>query len=400
MANNALEAMRREVTQTLKALIREHGPRRSGSKSCNACSESLHAHAQNFADAVSREHFYVHSGAFLGWIRILVVCYLAGVAFMWANLPLIAIGLSAFGILLMIFQFFFYLPVLDPFFRKRDAHNVIATVEPQKEATKHVLITGHHDSARIFNFFIHQPTLYALRVNGSIVFMLLLLLFSLFGLFVSGANDLYLLMRIILSLGVLLVAQMWFFASKKATPGAGDNLASSLLAFGIAKHFKAHPLKNTRISAISFDAEEEGLRGARAYVKKHKKALHQLPTHVINLECLYDEKALSLLTSDINGFVKLDTPLATTLSKHASQNGFNVPLKPLAFLTGGTDAGMFGRINIPATTLFGMKWSNAARDAGYHTMEDTPKRVSKRALDIASKTIVDTIEAYDKQTKK
>ena len=37
----------------------------------------------HFADRVWSEDFAVHPGAFLGWIRLLVLIYIAGLALLW-----------------------------------------------------------------------------------------------------------------------------------------------------------------------------------------------------------------------------------------------------------------------------------------------------------------------------
>ena len=58
---------------------------------------------------------------------------------------------------------------------KRTGRNVLALVEPDQEARGQLIISGHHDSAFVFNFLVHQPSLYPLRVTGGIVTLLVLL---------------------------------------------------------------------------------------------------------------------------------------------------------------------------------------------------------------------------------
>ena len=79
----------------------------------------------------------------------------------------------------------------------------------------------------------------------------------------------------IILVGAPAVIQFYFFKSPKISPGAGDNLIASMVGVKIAQIFgqskiEGHNLlKHTEIIVISSDAEESGLRGARAYVKKH-----------------------------------------------------------------------------------------------------------------------------------
>ncbi len=64
-------------------LIDAIGPRPSGSAASRQAADALQTEAAAFADRVWSEDFTVHPGAFLGWIRLLVLLYIAGVALLW-----------------------------------------------------------------------------------------------------------------------------------------------------------------------------------------------------------------------------------------------------------------------------------------------------------------------------
>jgi Zn-dependent M28 family amino/carboxypeptidase len=176
---------------------------------------------------------------------------------------------------------------------------------------------------------------------------------------------------------------MWFFTSKEGTPGAGDNLIASTMALEIGRYYSENRLKNTRIIIASFDAEEEGLRGARAFAKKHFQLLKEIPTTLLNTDCAYNLDDLFFLTSDINGTVQLDNELADTLVNISKNCGYNSVSKPIAFLTGGTDAGEIAKIGVNSTTLIGMPWSNNSRSSVYHTPNDTLEHVQPEVIDAA-----------------
>ena len=151
-------------------------------------------------------------------------------------------------------------------------------------------------------------------------------------------------------------------------------------------------MENTRIIIASFDAEEEGLRGARAFSKLHEKELKKLPTYLLNTDCAYNLDDLFFLTSDINGTVKLDEDLANTLVDISKENGYKAVSKPIAFLTGGTDAGELAKIGVKSTTLIGMPWSNETRSSVYHTENDTLEHVQKEIIDAAITIFIQFIE--------
>jgi len=373
-----------DVINETDKIIKLFGPRLAGTKACLDTADYLYEDAKKYSDKVFKEDFYINKGAFLGWIKILVLSYVIGFVALIFNYPLVNIVLMVLSVLILILQFILYLPIIDFLFPKRKARNVYGVIEPKGDVKRQIIISGHHDSANIFNFFIHQPKLYALRVTGSILFVVLSLILSTIS-FIIKNNTLIFVSTIIIGLGLLLVLQMWFFKSKKGTPGAGDNLASSQIAFQLGKYFynlkgSKDELKHTRIIFASFDAEEEGLRGARAFVKKHEKMLKDTKTYVLNIECLYNENEMFFLTSDINNTVKLSDKLADDLISIANSKNIKIYKQNIKVLTGGTDAGEFGKKNISATTIMGMPWSNDNRSLAYHTPNDTVDNVSLGAV--------------------
>ncbi|MBN2268655.1 MAG: M28 family peptidase [Acholeplasmataceae bacterium] len=380
MDKDFLKGMQEEVFINTQKIIDDFGPRLAGTDADLKAADRLYDMMSETFDEAHQESFYVHQHAFLGWIRILVSSYLIAIILMWFKLYAVSFSILLIGLFILIIQFFLYLPLLDKLYPKKEAKNVYGIIEPKHEVKKQVIISGHHDSARIFNFFIHQPKLYNARTTGSIVIVILALISSLLLMIFNNQNWLYLGVSISLSILFLWVAQMWFFASKKGTPGAGDNLVAVCNAMAIGKYFKEHPLEHTRLIIASFDAEEEGLRGARDFAKKHFHELKKTPTILLNQDCLYDEAELFLLTSDLNDFVDLDQHLAQEVSETAKHLGIYLPLKPLAFLTGGTDAAELQKIGIPSLSIIGMPWTNSNRNLSYHTPGDILEKVSPEVV--------------------
>lgn len=397
-----------EVIKETELIIDKFGPRVAGTKASLDAADHLYEDAKTYSDHAHTEDFYVHKGAFLGWINVLVIAYLVGLVLFIFNLAWVNVILMLASVLILYFQFIRYLPIIDFLFPKRKARNVYGVIEPSGEVKRQVIVSGHHDSAYIFNFFVHQPQLYSLRVTGSIIFVVLSLVLGILNTvlaIVNPGNWIEIVRWVsvgIIALGAFLVVQMWFFRSSKGTPGAGDNLASTQIAFQLGKYFYGlkgteKELKHTRLIFASFDAEEEGLRGARAFVKKHQQELLDTKTYVLNIECLYDEDALFFLTSDVNNTVKLSEDLASTLIAIGEKHGIKTIKKPIAVLTGGTDSGEFGKIGVEATTIMGMPWTNDNRSQNYHTPNDTVENVSKTAVEHTVNIYHDFIVDIDKK---
>ncbi len=286
--------------------------------------------------------------------------------------------------------------------------NVTATLEPLGEVKQQVIISGHHDSAFVFNFLYHQPKLFNLRINGGIGVLVLTFLVSWVWTvyqWITGITETQLVWRIwtiIMSVAFLLVGQLFFFAANRGTPGAGDNMISTAVVDQVGMMVaedrkKGNGLKHTRVIIASWDAEEAGLRGARAYCKAHGPEMTKTPTYLLNLECLYNVKDFFFMTSDINLTVKLSEEMAAECVKLAADLGYTSHTEPIAFLSGGTDAGEFGKIGIEATTLMGMPWNAAGREIIYHTPNDTVDAIEPKAVEAAIEIAYSYIRLKDGQ---
>ncbi|HRY81576.1 MAG TPA: M28 family peptidase, partial [Spirochaetia bacterium] len=270
----------------------------------------------------------------------------------------------------------------------RTGRNVTAVLEPAGPAKRQLIVSGHHDSARVFNFYIDKPEKYSLRVYGGIGSFAVLWIVSLAVAVLAPGPWVRAAVTISFCLDFLLVAPLWNFAGSEGTPGAGDNLAASAIALELLREFRTRRdagrgLVGTRLLFVSFDAEEAGLRGARAWAKAHAAEIAGLPTWHYNMDCVYKAADARFLTSDINGSVKLSVPLAEACAAAAREAGVPAAVEPIAFLTGGTDAAETAKAGARATTLIAMKWSNEERSGGYHTPKDDLSAVEPAAVELA-----------------
>lgn len=394
------------------SIIDEVGARLTGSPACKAGAGHLAKAATQVCDTVETESFPVHPGAFLGFIHILVVLYALSLPLLllcpWAGLLTTSLGLFV-----LIFEFFLYKEVIDPFYPRVEGLNVVGVLEPRGQVKRQIIVSGHHDSAHVFNFYIDRPELFARRINGGIGTYAGLWLACLgvalaqalgAGPALGPGTGPVLLARaglfILFSLGFLAVLPLWNFASPEGTPGAGDNLAASAAALEIARIFRerrddGRGLESTRILFVSFDSEEAGLRGARVFARRHRAEFAALPCFAYNMDCIYHRDKVSFLSSDLNGSVALDAPLGQLCLEVAAAEGLPARTMPIAFLTGGTDAAELSKEGVRTTSLIAMDWSNSSRGAAYHTPEDKVEAIEPGALESIIRIGVGLIEALE-----
>ncbi|MEA5033401.1 MAG: M28 family peptidase [Sphaerochaeta sp.] len=404
MGNHALEMV--------SDLIERFGSRLTGTPGCTKTAEVLASELSKYCDRVEKEAFSLHPKAFLGWIRILVTLYPVALLFIWLSLPLFSLVLMGAGLLIMVYEFFLYREVIDRWYPKATGLNVFGTVEPEQEVRQTVVFSGHHDSARVFNFYTHKPHLYMLRIGTGLGAFLVLSVVSLLqtvvelftgGLFAAGLPRwAFVLAAIPLTIALPWVIKLWFFASEEGTPGAGDNLISSAMAVQLARYFKhntenGNPLHHTRVVLASFDGEEAGLRGARDFYARHRNDPEVLSakTWNFNVDCPYQAKDLFFLTSDINGSVKLSQEMATKCVGIAQSMGYEAFSQPIAFLTGGTDAAEAAKAGFEAVSLMAMPWDNKERSSVYHTPNDLPQAIDPKAVEETLSIAIRFIEQAD-----
>ena len=356
--------------------------------------------------SVKVEQFDIHPWSFLKYIPGLVVLYFACVALLcfvpslaWVSLAGMALGLFVFyG------QFVRYWHLLDPFFPRKDAYNVYGSIEPSGEVKQQIVVSAHHDAAYVFHLLHKVPKYYALLINGGMLFLVL-------GFLVSLAATVLLLFNLLLPqwiavlllVGGIFVLPLAFFTSGQVVPGAGDNMIAVALAaeiaglFGNFKKTGGNALKHTRLIIASFDAEEAGLRGARAFVKEHREELLNTKTYVLNLDTLYKLKALSFLDKDLNSTVQLSHQLAQDCVDIAKDLGYPAIIGAMSFGGGSTDAAAFGEAGIEATNLAAMSFDLKDYDQGwvYHTPNDVSKHIEPEAVEAALKIIREYILRKD-----
>lgn len=381
------ETAAKEAYRLTGEIIGKYGARLTGSQSCLKAADDLAELARGHADATYTEDFSVHPTAFLGFIRLMLVLYIAAVIAL-PFIPWLSFAFLLAGAIVLVSDFFLYKGLTDLCYPKTTGRNVWATLEPAGQVERQLIVSGHHDSAHVFNFYVDKPELYGRRLYGGMGVYFAFLLGSLFMAIWSPSLAPRLIVTTIFTIGFSLAAPLWRFASKEGTPGAGDNLAASTAAMEILKEFKARKergegLSSTRVIFASFDAEEAGLRGARAWAQAHTELLAKTPSWNYNMDCIYSASDARFLTSDINGSVSLNGKMAQACADIAKTQGVTVAVEPIAFLTGGTDAAELTKKGVRATTLIAMSWSNASRSASYHTPSDTVEAVGLDALELA-----------------
>ena len=390
--------------------IKQTGPRLAGTKASHKAADLLYAEMDKFGDSSFKEQFKVNPDSFLSIMPVMATSYILSSLFLllggfWTYLGVLG---YLFGAIYAILQFVFYEKTFDPWYRSLKGYNVGTTIEPEKDVRQQIILSGHHDSAFIFNFLENYPRFYSLRIAAGLIIFAAAIIFAIYWalfLTITGVNPpLANVIRFLIIGGSLGLIQYYFFKNRKGSPGAGDNLIASVMAmkigqkFAAAKKIDCNALSHTRVIVLSNDAEECGLRGASAYVEKHRSELAEIPTFVLNVDSIYDLKDLQILISDINGTVKLSQSMAKEIQAIAQQLGFTPKLFSMPFGAGGTDAAEFAKIGVEAISILALPTEFIREKLVYHTSEDTVDKIEPAAVKAILEIMMEYILRKDAET--
>ena len=379
--------------------------RLAGTESCRGAADRIQQEFAKYCDrgSVKVEDFEVHPKSFLKYIPALVVMYFIGAVLLYFGRPWSAFVIFGLALFMFYAQFVRYWELLDIYFHKATGYNVIGSIEPEGEVKQQIIVSGHHDAAYVFQLLTYIPKYYAGLINAGILVLIIGFLVSLVAAVLSILHVPFpgWIAVVLLALGIFQVP-LAFFTTREVSPAAGDNMIAVAVAAETASIFKKgkkdrRPLRNTRLIFASFDAEEAGLRGARAYCRKHGQELLDTKTYVFNIDTLYKLDDLYFLTKDLNGSVKLSLPMAKDCVDVAAELGYKAGTAAMPFGAGSTDAAEFGKLGVEATNMAGISFDikKFNRDMVYHTPDDFSAYIEPELIEASLKIVTSYILKKD-----
>ncbi len=398
-------SLARGALRLTSRIIDRYGPRLTGTENCRRAADELYEEMKPACDTADRESFTMHPGSFLGFMKVSPTFFMAATLLLFFGYFLAAAVAYTIAGFMAFTQFICYRQVFDPFHPLREGVNVYGVIEPAGEVRSQIVVSGHHDSAYEFTLMARLPRLYRFCVAGMILALTLAPVFAWasvasYNLWEGGSG-----IASALSVGAFVsfvfMIPMYFFTGRNGTPGAGDNLIASAMVVELAKHYgKGNmtgdaALRHTRLIFASFDAEEAGLRGSRAFAKRHRADLLSVPTRVLNMDSIYRADRIKFLVSDINGFLRLSRTMAEECVAVAARAGYKAELFRVYPGVGGTDAAEFAKIGVEATTLIALPTDVEREPMVYHTQDDTVESIEPEAVEACLRIVHEYIMKKD-----
>ena len=393
----------------IKKVCKEVGPRPAGYEGEKKGQDYVEKLMTPIADEVRRESFTLSPKAFMSWVMIdgilALVAAVFGILCFALQMPelvemimrIVSVALVVLAVFFLLGEFLFYKKVLDPFFKKEESSNVVCVRKASGETKRRIIIGGHMDTAYEWRYtHLGGSKMVTMVILSAVLGLLITLGFSIAGFFVDNRTA-EIVMLVIQALTIpALISVMFFVNWKMPVDGAADDLTGVFTAMATLLYFKHNDirLENTEIVAVSVGAEEEGLRGSKAFAKAHGDEYKNdgVETIFIALDTLRDYEFMSVITKDMTGTVALDSQ-GCALMKKAAENA-DVPVNFSTIPLGSTDAAAMQQGGIKSVAFTSM---DPAPARYYHTRDDNVSVLEIKTLEDSLKVVLETVFLFDEQ---
>ena len=389
--------------------------RAPGSKSERDAQEYFKSELEKYADDVKTEDYTLHPQAFMGFIIIAVSFCLISIAMYWLFPSYIYPGsskaelataiippvLMLLSILMFLFEFLFYAEFVDFLFPKKTSCNVYAVRKPAEKVKRRIIFSGHADAANEWTFSLHGQLKTLVPVMGfSVVGMFFIFIVTLARL-ISSFNlgfvpeietGIWKPCGIVMFVFVPFLLLMYFFINRRVVvDGANDNLSACYIAMGVLKEMSDNDFRfpDTEVGCLITGGEEAGLRGAKAFAKKHKQEFKDIETVVITLDTMREIEQLQIYTRGCTGTVKDSEAVGDLLFEAGRNNG--IEMKRASLYPGAVDAEAFSKYDIRACGFCGV---NHNPKTYYHTREDTWTNISEECINLSLDICLEAAKLY------
>lgn len=395
----------KQIANQIRYMCTSFKNRSGGSAAEWQCQTYMQEEMRRYADTVTEQEITVHPDAGWAWVVITAVCCLLSIIVPLLDmqstaLAAIALLCSAFAVAVTVFHFLMGFHMLDRFFPKRRAKNVMASTKPKGKVERRIVFTGHADAAYEFTYSHRGGAKKVTRV-ATLAFIGLAILFVLNLAFfakhlVTGGiivGSLWYWARVAtLLLTPTFVQALFFFNTRCIVDGANDNLSGCAVAMAALKELsrRENRLSSTEVCCLITSSEECGLRGAHEFARQYEDG--GLDTVFIVLDTLHDTEQLMVYTKGMNGFQKNSLEVAAMVQESALKMG--LPMPEAGPYPGATDAEALSYAGLKACAICGV---DHTPQPYYHTRADNIDSIDERCLGVSLELCLEIATLFDEQ---
>ncbi|MDR1408843.1 MAG: M28 family peptidase [Oscillospiraceae bacterium] len=412
MKHNISEELVQYMLSGITEVCNRFKNRAPGTKSERDAQAHLKTELEGYADEVIMEDFTEHPSAFMGFIPVAALLAVASIALYWLNphnggalswaMGIAAVALPFFAALMFVFEFLMYRDFVDFLFPKKISRNVYATYKPSGEVKKRIIFGGHTDAANEWTY----QWLGGAAALAPVIFGGVLAIFYTLGINIarlaSGIPDTDGTWKTLGWIAIctlpFIIAIMLFINYKIIVDGANDNLSANFISMAVIKdmHDRGVRFEHTEIGCFLSGSEEAGLRGAKAFAKKHKDDLTAdgVETIFISLDTMTDVDQMMTYTRGCTGTVGDDKAVGDLLQEAGKNCGKELPIA--GWYPGAVDAEAFSMYGLRACGFCALRHDPPPKYF-YHTRNDNVEHLNPECLSLSLDICMEAAEIFDEK---
>ena len=394
--------------KSVKNVSKTYGPRPVGSENDAKAREYFKADADKFCDEARIEPLKASDKAFMSWVPIGSVLMMIAIIAMMFGLYVVSAALTVLTLFFIVGEFFFYKPVLDIFFKKKDTANVVGIRKASGETKRKIIFSGHTDSAFEWTYTYYGGRKAVMTVIvGAFIGIVATLGASVYSIVKYGVLDLSFVftgddtllkvfMIVLLCTIPIFIAGLFFCNFKNPVVGANDDLTGCFVSMAVIKYLFDNNIRfeHTDVEVLLTAGEEAGLRGSKAYAKAHKKDLDSgVEIAFVGFDTVRDFSFMNIYQGDMNGLVKTDKRVVNLIKEGAHIAGYD-DVKIGSIELGSTDAAAMAQGGFAAANFSAMDPTPARY---YHTRLDTEENLDPKTIEAGVKIALETAFLFDEK---
>jgi len=379
------------------------GPRLPGSEEEKRAAAMIADEFMSVTGNVAVEEFSYAAKACIGAIPAFGAgLMIAGIFFFW--LPLVTLVMTAALLLFAVPQIILYREWFDVFFPKSTSRNVYSIIDPpggSRYVKATLVFSAHLDSSWHCPPFAAKNVLARYKLNYGALSTFLLLLLSIaryLGTDFLGVVpwSMWWTMVIVPLLypGFFFLFRYLLYDKETASPGAMDDLSGIATTLGLARIYRAQRKKrprNIRLLLVAFGAEEAGLRGSRAFIRRHRDDLLAGDVWVLNVDGVADRNDFLCMEGEAWQMVRYDREYVDMVEGVMKEMGLGYHRWTMD--AGGTDAAEFAKAGIARAITVSAQ--DRTPGSNYHTRYDTLDRMDPEAMKLMNELCMRIVSQID-----
>ncbi len=396
----AAQYMEQEITYICKNLPKREPGSEGEKQACEYMAETLKKDCG--CDKVYIDSFEVRPRSFFGWIFFTISFVIAAMACFFF-IPILSAIFVVIGLFTVAMQLGFYKKFIDWAFPKKTGHTVYGSKKPTGEIKRRILFNGHPDAVwewRVNNrlggvaFEAHGVTC----ILGAVYYFVLSVLYMIkYGLkpALPVLSDPIVIAAFAGFAFLPFLIGLYFMVNyKQVVDGANDNLSGCYMGIALLKYLQDNNItfENTEIGVVNTGSEEAGIRGSRAFAKKHKEELSDVPTVIYSYDTIHDPGQLMVNYRDLNGLRRMDKEMCDLFYESAKE--LDLPCKKgwVPPFGGSTDTVGFMEYGIRSAGITGL---NHKLESYYHTRKDSYDNLDREGLANCFAITAKVLEHFD-----